>query len=107
MVVDRVLLAGDPLRLCVFQDPDGVQMALRRLPASNRYPYPHIGAILMREKPTLRIPLGILLLMVALGIYALAVMWGSRWIGALPVLLQALIYLVLGVAWLLVLPLLF
>lgn len=54
----------------------------------------------MRDKPTLRIPLGILGLLVALAAYALAVAWASQWIGQLPTLVQALVYLVLGVAWL-------
>lgn len=55
----------------------------------------------MREKPTLRIPFGILGLLAMLGLYALAVMWASQWIERLPTLLQALVYLVLGVIWLL------
>jgi len=55
----------------------------------------------MRDKPTLRIPLGILALLVVLAIYALGVAWASQWIGQLPVLAQALVYLILGVAWLL------
>ena len=55
----------------------------------------------MREKPTLRIPLGILALLFVLALCALAVAWASQWIGQLPVLAQAPIYLVLGVAWLL------
>jgi len=55
----------------------------------------------MRDKPTLRIPLGILALLIGLVIYALAVMWASQWIEQLPALGQALVYLVLGVAWLL------
>jgi ABC-type Fe3+ transport system permease subunit len=55
----------------------------------------------MRTKPTLRIPLGILALLLGLAIYALAVMWASQWIERLPVLAQALVYLVLGIAWLL------
>lgn len=55
----------------------------------------------MRDKPTLRIPLGILALLVGLGIYALGVAWASQWIGQLPALAQAPIYLVLGVIWLL------
>ena len=55
----------------------------------------------MREKPTLRIPLGILALLFVLALYALAIAWASQWIGQLPVLIQAPIYLVLGVAWLL------
>ena len=56
----------------------------------------------MREKPTLRIPLGILALLVVLGFYALAVVvWASQWIERLPMLAQALVYLVLGTIWLL------
>jgi len=55
----------------------------------------------MRQKPTLRIPLGILALLAALGVYALAVAWASQWIERLPVLAQALVYGVLGVVWLL------
>ena len=54
----------------------------------------------MRTEPTLRIPLGILALLVALALYALAVAWASQWIGRLPALGQAPIYLVLGIAWL-------
>ena len=55
----------------------------------------------MRDKPTLRIPLGILTLLFVLATYAMAIAWASEWIGKLPVLVQAPIYLVLGVAWLL------
>ena len=55
----------------------------------------------MREKPTLRIPLGILALLFALALYALAVMWASQWIERLPDLAEAAAYLVLGIAWLL------
>ena len=55
----------------------------------------------MRKEPTLRIPFGILALLVGLALYALGVAWASQWIGQLHVLLQTVIYLVLGVAWLL------
>lgn len=55
----------------------------------------------MRERPTLRIPLGVLLLLAGLALYAGLVVQASPWIGALPVWLQAVIYLILGVAWLL------
>lgn len=55
----------------------------------------------MRERPTLRIPLGILALMAGLGLYAAGVLMLSPWIERLPVLVQALAYLVLGIAWLL------
>jgi hypothetical protein len=55
----------------------------------------------MRDKPTLRIPLGILALLAALAACAVGVMWASQWIERLPILLQALVYLMLGVVWLL------
>lgn len=55
----------------------------------------------MRQKPTLRIPLGVLALLAALGVYAGAVMWASQWIEQLPVLVQAAVYAVLGVVWIL------
>lgn len=55
----------------------------------------------MRDKPTLRIPLGILGLLFALAIYALGVVWASQWIERLPTLAQAVVYCVLGVIWLL------
>jgi hypothetical protein len=55
----------------------------------------------MRTEPTLRIPLGILALLVALAVYAGIIVWASQWIGRLPVVGQAIVYLVLGVAWLL------
>ena len=55
----------------------------------------------MREQPTLRIPLGILALLLALGVYAGAIAWASQWIERLPVLAQGVAYCILGVAWLL------
>lgn len=55
----------------------------------------------MREKPTLRIPLGIIALLVGLAIYALLVAKASDYISQLHVLVQSVIYLILGVAWLL------
>ena len=55
----------------------------------------------MRDQPTLRIPFGILALLTGLAVYAGAVMWASQWIGRLPVWAQTIVYLVLGVAWLL------
>ena len=54
-----------------------------------------------RTRPTLRIPLGILALLAFLGVYALVVVWASQWIERLPMLAQALVYLVLGTVWLL------
>ena len=55
----------------------------------------------MREKPTLRIPLGILALLFGLAVYVFAVVWASQWIERLPVAAQAVVYGVLGVIWLL------
>lgn len=55
----------------------------------------------MRQKPTMRIPLGILALVAALTAYVLAIAWASRWIGELHVLLQTPIYIVLGTIWIL------
>ena len=55
----------------------------------------------MRTKPTLRIPLGVLGLLVGLALYALAVTWASQWIERLPNLVEAGVYLTLGVLWLL------
>jgi hypothetical protein len=55
----------------------------------------------MRTEPTWRIPFGVLLLLAGLGLYALGVAWLSQWIELLPVWTQAVVYLVLGVVWLL------
>ncbi|KHL25975.1 hypothetical protein PK98_05265 [Croceibacterium mercuriale] len=55
----------------------------------------------MREKPTLRIPFGVLLLLGGLALYAGLVLQLAPWIGQQPVWLQTAIYLVLGIAWLL------
>jgi len=55
----------------------------------------------MREKPTLRIPAGVLLLLLGLALYAGLILQMAPWIGERPVWLQTAIYLVLGVAWLL------
>ena len=55
----------------------------------------------MREKPTLRIPLGMIVLVTALAGYSIGIMWASQWIGELHALLQGVIYLVLGTIWIL------
>jgi len=55
----------------------------------------------MREKPTLRIPLGVLLLVGGLALYAGLVVQMAPWIGRQAIWLQTSIYLVLGIAWLL------
>lgn len=55
----------------------------------------------MRKTPTWRIPAGILGLVAALALYALVVARAAGTIGNLPVILQTLIYIVLGTVWLL------
>lgn len=56
----------------------------------------------MRTEPTLRIPLGILALLAALGGYALLVArFAPGVIGEWPALGQGAVYLVLGIIWLL------
>jgi hypothetical protein len=56
----------------------------------------------MRTEPTLRIPLGILALLAALAAYALVIArYAPGIIGEWPALAQALVYLVLGIVWLL------
>lgn len=56
----------------------------------------------MRTEPTLRIPLGILALLIALAAYALVIArYAPDIIGGWPTLAQALVYLVLGIVWLL------
>ncbi|MEO6152638.1 MAG: DUF2842 domain-containing protein [Croceibacterium sp.] len=55
----------------------------------------------MRDKPTLRIPLGILALLAILAVYAVAIAGASSAIGRWPVPVQAIVYLLLGTIWLL------
>lgn len=55
----------------------------------------------MRDKPTLRIPLGILALLAVLAVYAVAISGASSAIGRLPMPVQAIVYLILGTIWLL------
>lgn len=56
----------------------------------------------MRTEPTARIPLGILGLLLAIGAYALVIArYVPELIGDWPTLLQTLVYVALGVAWLL------
>ena len=56
----------------------------------------------MRERPTLRIPLGILALLAALIAYGVAVAtFVPPLIGGWPALAQTVVYVVLGLAWLL------
>jgi hypothetical protein len=56
----------------------------------------------VRTEPTLRIPLGVLALLLALGAYGLVIArYAPGLIGHWPGLAQGLVYLVLGLAWLL------
>ena len=56
----------------------------------------------MREKPTWRIPFGVLGLLVALLVYGIVIArYLPELIGGWPVLVQTLVYVVLGVIWLL------
>jgi len=56
----------------------------------------------MRTEPSWRIPVGVLLLVGAIAVYAMAV---ARWLGplisTLPVLGQLGVYIVLGIVWIL------
>jgi hypothetical protein len=56
----------------------------------------------MRREPTWRIPAGILALIAALTVYGLVIArYLPEVIGGWPALAQAVVYLVLGLAWLL------
>ena len=56
----------------------------------------------MREEPTIRIPLGILGLLLALTIYGVAVaLIVPEFIHTWPTLIQTAVYLTLGLIWLL------
>ncbi|MDE2403371.1 MAG: DUF2842 domain-containing protein [Sphingomonadales bacterium] len=59
----------------------------------------------VRKEPSWRIPAGVLLLVAALAVYAMAVArWLGPWISTLPVLAQLPVYVLLGVVWLWLLP---
>lgn len=56
----------------------------------------------MRETPTWRIPVGILMLCVGLLVYGLLIArYAPGVIGDWPIAVQTIIYLILGIAWLL------
>jgi hypothetical protein len=56
----------------------------------------------MRTEPTWRIPVGILMLLAVLTAYSLAIArYAPGLIGDWPTLAQALVYLLLGIVWLL------
>lgn len=52
-------------------------------------------------KPTWRKPVGVLTLVAGLAVYAMVVASLSGPIGRMPVLVQTLLYVILGVVWLL------
>ncbi len=52
-------------------------------------------------EPSIRKPLGILLILAGLAVYGGVIAGFSEQIGSLPKAVEALVYLVLGVAWLL------
>lgn len=49
--------------------------------------------------PTWRKPFGVLAIVALITIYAVLVASFSGYIGSLPILLQAMIYIALGIAW--------
>lgn len=56
----------------------------------------------MRKEPTWRIPVGLLGLLLVLGIYGLVIArYAPGLIGEWPTLVQTIIYIVLGLVWLL------
>lgn len=56
----------------------------------------------MRTEPTWRIPVGILGLLIALGVYALVVArYAPEIMAGWPTLVQTVIYIILGTIWLL------
>lgn len=56
----------------------------------------------MRESPTWRIPVGIFSLLIGLMVYAIVIArYAPDLIGGWPTLAQTLVYVVLGVIWLL------
>lgn len=50
-------------------------------------------------QPTWRKPVGMLLMILYIAVYALAVSALADWIAALPLWLQTILYLVAGIAW--------
>ena len=56
----------------------------------------------MRKEPTWRIPVGLLGLLLGLSIYGLVIArYAPELIGDWPTLLQTIVYIVLGLVWLL------
>ena len=55
----------------------------------------------MRTEPTLRIPLGLLGLLIALAAYALSVLAIADWLAERHIVFQTVFYVVAGTIWLL------
>ncbi len=53
------------------------------------------------SKPSLRKPLGVGLILLIVAVWAIAVASASAWLVGLPNAVQAIVYLVLGIAWIL------
>ena len=60
-----------------------------------------IGAEAVIPEPTLRKPLGILMILVLIGVWVVVIASFSAQIGTLPIAAQGVIYLIAGVAWIL------
>jgi len=52
-------------------------------------------------EPSWRKPVGILAILFGVGVWAILVASASPWIGGLPSLVQALVYLIAGTVWIL------
>ena len=55
----------------------------------------------MIPEPTFRKPLGILMILVLIAVWAILVSSLSSWVGQWPILAQGVFYLIAGVAWIL------
>lgn len=51
------------------------------------------------KQPTWRKPAGMLLILVIILVWAIIIVSASDYIGALPILVQSVVYLVAGVVW--------
>ena len=52
-------------------------------------------------EPSIRKPLGVLFILAIIMVWAMVVVAASPWIGALPAIVEALIYLIAGIVWIL------
>jgi hypothetical protein len=58
-----------------------------------------------QPQPSWRKPAGIFLIMLLIIVWAVLIASLSSWVGDWPVLVQALFYLIAGIAWIWILPL--